>query len=200
MAKKSFSILAALAAIAPSCILLGKPDETSGGGAALPPQNKPAPPKAPESSGTIEEQLATARGELAAAAANAFRAEAERDAARAEADSLRAQFDQATAAATDAQGQVAALTTQLSEATGKAAQLGDQAAKLGENCARLETLCGVKGIDPKAAVVPGDEGDAGEGGHVFDRWSAASGAEKTLLWRAHKDEIRAEGMRRAGKV
>lgn len=147
---------------------------------------------------TLEQQLTSARDDLAAAqslAAAVPARTAERDAAQANAANLQAQFDALTATATKANTDLATANTTVGTLTAERDGLKTTGATKDSRIKNLESLCGVKGINPDAAP-PALAEQAGEK-HAYDQWASATGAEKSRLWSAHRDEIRAEGERRS---
>lgn len=149
---------------------------------------------------TIEEQLSSAKADLIKVNTQVDSLTKERDDANKKAGDLQAQFDSATKSATDAQAELKTVKGELETAKTTINNLTSERDDQSKNIVRLETLCGVKGVDPKSAVPPQSSDQAG-GDHVYDQWQKATGAMKTRLFREHKAEIRAEGDRRkqAGK-
>jgi hypothetical protein len=113
-------------------------------------------PQEPKTLAAARELLATERAAHAAALATA---EAATAAAVAERDALQAQFDAATTAAAEANQRVEALTADLTAAQADVARITADLATSDQNLTtatgnvtRLEALCGVRGIDPAAAI------------------------------------------------
>lgn len=123
-------------------------------------------PKAegPKTLAEAKELLTAANGRVADAEARATKAEQERDAAQAEVEKLRGQFDSATEAAATAQRERDEARTErdaalgvVTKVTGERDQARKELATEQQNVERLEKLCGVKGVDPNAAVPPQQE-------------------------------------------
>lgn len=117
--------------------------------------------EAPDAPQTLEEQLTslrselgTVRGDLAARDASISTLTQERDAAQSEVTRLTEQFNLATQAATEAQNKVTALTADVTARDTTINSLTSERDTARTNITRLETLCGVKGIDPKSAPAP----------------------------------------------
>jgi chromosome segregation ATPase len=157
--------------------LLLSPDAASPGGGSSPKAETPAAPR------TLAEALtalAAAQAAQATAASESATAQASVTSITAERDQIKAQFETATAAATaanterdqaraelaTAQASIGALTTDLAAANAAHA-------KASENVSRLEKLCGLKGIDPKAAVssVESSEAASGDGAALAQQWA-----------------------------
>lgn len=154
-------------------------------------------PIAPEPEGnTLEEKLTSAKsiiGTLFAKVASIVGLTKERDDAKAESTRLQQQFDEAktgwenekTAHATTK----ASLTTVTSERdTEKAGR-----ATAETNVSRLESLCQLKGIDPKAAVASQTPGSK-NGKELYDQWQElkkdpAKSKAATKFSRTHKDAL-----------
>jgi hypothetical protein len=112
-----------------------------------------------------------------------------------ERDTVAAQFADLTATATQLRTDLTAATAQVAALTTNLAASNANLTNAQVNIGRLEALCKVKGISASAAVpVLGEPHGGNE--TPFEKWIAASGAEKQALWRAHKSEIRAEALRR----
>lgn len=164
--------------------MLSTPTDGGGGGGAKP---------------TLEEQLSKARSDLAASKTQVDALTKERDDAKAEATRVSGQFDAATKEATDAKAENTKLKADVSTITADRDAIKTKLTTAETNITRLETLCAVKGVDKNATVPLAEE--SGTTGHVYDQWQAAGAAgnstEKMRLWREHRAEIRAEGLRRA---
>jgi len=116
-------------------------------------------------SGTASEEprtLAAAKALLATERETIATLNASHEALAAERDSLAAQFETLTAAAAEKDTSITALQAEISEAKIAASAAAASAALEQEklttaaaNIERLEKLCGVKGIDPKAAIASG---------------------------------------------
>jgi chromosome segregation ATPase len=151
---------------------------------------------------TLEQQLSQLRTDLTTAQSSIQSLTRERDQAvsdlttrTTERDQLQSQFDELTTTANDLRTQLTTVTGERDTARSELSTARNNLTLASANVTRLEKLCGVKGIDQKTAVPSVDQSSAG--GHVYDQWNNASGAEKSRLWSAHRDEIRAEGERRA---
>lgn len=149
---------------------------------------------------TLEQQLTALRSESEGLRGQITALTAERDAARSEVASLTGQFNAATQTATTATADLATARANFATVTGERDTARTALASASANITRLETLCGVKGVNPSAAV-PAIESAEGHGsgaaaGHIFDQWMAAEGPEKRQLYAKHKTEIRAEAARR----
>ncbi len=151
----------------------------------------------PKPKGTVEQQLAAALSANTTLEGQVTSLTTERDTLKSEVGTIKGQFEAVTKTANEQKEKITGLETQVTTLTGQLTQANEKATKATENVTRLETLCGVKGISTSAAV-PAIETpeNGGPAGHVYDQWANAAGSEKTRLWRAHKKEIRAEGMRR----
>ena len=147
--------------------------------------------------GTLEQQLAQAQSDLTAAQGSITALTKERDDAKSEVTKITGQFTEATQTATNLQTKVAGLETQVTNLTGQLTQSNEKLTKAEGNVVRLESLCRIKGVNPGAAVATVPDTNTPGNEHVYDKWVNATGNEKTRLYRAHKKEIRAEGMRRA---
>lgn len=82
---------------------------------------------------------------------------AELETARNETIAIKAQFDVAATEATAAKSEVGRLTNELSGAQKTITEINAKLAESGTNIDRLETLCQLKGIDPKAAIAPNND-------------------------------------------
>lgn len=108
---------------------------------------------------TLEEQLTSARSELDTLKPQVTSLTAARDkavsdltAAQAENTRLEAQFTEATNTATAAIASRDKALADLATMTADRDAHQTRASKAETNVTRLETLCGVKGIDPKSAI------------------------------------------------
>ncbi len=146
---------------------------------------------------TLEDQLTQLRADLSAAQASITSLTSERDTARtdltaaqAEVTRLTAQFTALTTTATAAQADVMRLTGELSAMTTARDTVARERDTATTNVSRLEALCGVKGIDPKAAVP-----------HVNEPEAKASIADLTAEMQAAKTpEARAAVAAKAAKA
>jgi septal ring factor EnvC (AmiA/AmiB activator) len=97
-------------------------------------------------------ELARVRGELTTAQGALTTAQAEVTRLTAENGNLQAQFTAVTGTATAANAEVARLTGELARVNGDLATTRSSLTGANANIGRLESLCGVRGIDPKNAV------------------------------------------------
>lgn len=160
------------------------PATDNGGGTPEPKAEEPKTlPQAKARITELDGQLATETQR-----ANTEQARAEK--AEAEVTRLTEQFNSATQAAQDAQAQLATANASIATITGERDTARADLTTATANVTRLEALCGVRGIDPKAAV-PAEAGaqtsDSDEG--KYRAWQKATGAEKTKLFRENKDAI-----------
>ena len=110
---------------------------------------------------SLEEQLTAARADLTAAQSSLSAITSERDTARtdlasitSERDSLRSQFDSLTTSAHQLRLDLTSAQSSATTLTGERDTARTDLATSQGNVTRLESLCGVKGIDPKSAVPP----------------------------------------------
>lgn len=116
-------------------------------------------------------------------------------------DKLTSQFDEATKEGAAAKADVTRLTGELASATSERDTARVDRDNANKNVERLEILCGLKGIDPKAAVtVPVAGSPAGQSPTVQqyldlkakeDKGEVAHGTA-SKFYRKHKAEIEAE--------
>jgi len=108
---------------------------------------------------SMEEQLESVKAAMASMTSERDALVSERDGLISERDTVKGQFDALSAEATtlrtdltSARESITALTTERDTANGSLSIAT-------ENVSRLEKLCGVKGIDPKNAIAPGEQGE-----------------------------------------
>lgn len=154
-------------------------------------------PKEPTTLAEAKAEIARAREEAKGANEARTAAEKERDDVKAENTRLTEQFNAATTTTTKAQADLKAANEQVTALTTEKADLNTKLTTANENVTRLEKLCGLNGVDPAAAVPAQPLNAGGANAGVYDQWAKATGAEKTTLYRANKEAIRAEHARRA---
>ena len=122
------------------------------------------PDPAPQSL-TIEQQLEEARTSLSELQTAQATAAADLEAARAdvtslttERDNLQSQFDALTTEATTLRADLEAARGSISTLTRERDTANNELTAARSNVTRLETLCGVKGVNPKAAVPVAPDG------------------------------------------
>lgn len=104
---------------------------------------------------------------------------------------LKSTLEIATKAKADLETATTALTAMTQERDREKAAHD----KTKETLTLAESALGVHGVTSANAVTAPSEEVAGT--HIYDRWLAATGAEKSKLWAEHRVAIRTEGERRA---
>jgi prefoldin subunit 5 len=146
-----------------------------------------------KSNQTLEKKLAETLAETAALRKRIQAIRAKEDALRAQISSFKRGIEEINKWESKAN----ALESQVTNLRSQLARVNENLVETRKHEARLESLCGVRGIRRDSAIPAlGGDPDSSQGEHVYDRWKASTGSKKTRLWRAHKAEIRGEGMRR----
>lgn len=135
-----------------TCFLSPETGLPAGGAAA----DAPAKPRTLAEAGAriaaLEADLVTANEARATAENNLTAATTRAETAEANLTTVTGQFEAATQAANDAQAALATANTKIGTLTGERDTAQGALATANGHVSRLEALCGVKGIDPKAAA------------------------------------------------
>lgn len=110
-----------------------------------------------------------------------------------ERDQVKAQFETLVAEATQLKGEIARLTGEMGGVTASRDEQEARALAAEENVARLEKLCGVRGVDPKAAATSGSESPAAVESDPYAAYcealEAGDKAAAQRIYSAHKAQI-----------
>lgn len=110
-----------------------------------------------------------------------------------ERDQIKGQFDALAAEATQLKGEITRITGEIDTLTASRDEQESRAVAAEGNVSRLEKLCGVRGVDPKAAASSGSESPSAVESDPYASYceavEAGDKAAAQRIYAAHKAEI-----------